>query len=41
MLTQTLRNLGHDGRVSKTVTAQVPVRVDYELTSLRRTCCPS
>ena len=34
MLTQTLRTLERDGLVSRTVTASVPVRVDYELTSL-------
>ena len=34
MLTLTLRNLERDGLVSRTVTASVPVRVDYELTPL-------
>lgn len=34
MLTQTLRSLERDGLVSRTVTAAVPVRVDYELTAL-------
>lgn len=34
MLTQTLRSLERDGLVSRTVTAAVPVRVDYELTPL-------
>ena len=34
MLTQTLRGLERDGLVSRTVHATVPVRVDYELTSL-------
>ncbi|MFI8102156.1 winged helix-turn-helix transcriptional regulator [Streptomyces sp. NPDC086023] len=34
MLTQTLRSLERDGLVSRTVTASVPVRVDYELTPL-------
>ena len=34
MLTQTLRTLERDGLVSRTVTASVPVRVDYELTAL-------
>jgi len=34
MLTQTLRCLERDGLVSRTVTASVPVRVDYELTTL-------
>jgi DNA-binding HxlR family transcriptional regulator len=34
MLTQTLRSLERDGIVSRTVTPEVPVRVDYELTEL-------
>jgi DNA-binding HxlR family transcriptional regulator len=34
MLTQTLRTLERDGLVSRSVTASVPVRVDYELTAL-------
>src|SRR5215210_2756523 len=34
MLTQTLRTLERDGLVTRKVTASVPVRVDYELTSL-------
>ena len=34
MLTQTLRSLERDGVLSRTVTPSVPVRVDYELTSL-------
>ena len=34
MLTQTLRELERDGLLTRTVTATVPVRVDYELTSL-------
>jgi DNA-binding HxlR family transcriptional regulator len=34
MLTQTLRNLERDGLVTRTVTPTVPVRTDYELTSL-------
>jgi DNA-binding HxlR family transcriptional regulator len=34
MLTQTLRSLERDGMVTRTVTAGVPVRVDYELTPL-------
>src|SRR5690348_3135403 len=34
MLTQTLRQLERDGLISRRVTAQVPVRVDYELTPL-------
>lgn len=36
MLTQTLRALEQDGLVSRTVTAAVPVRVDYELTAAGR-----
>ena len=34
MLTQTLRSMERDGVVTRTVTASVPVRVDYELTEL-------
>jgi DNA-binding HxlR family transcriptional regulator len=40
MLTQTLRTLERDGLVSRTVTAAVPVRVDYDLTPLGRTLLP-
>lgn len=36
MLTQTLRGLERDGLVSRTVTAQIPPRVDYELTQAGR-----
>lgn len=36
MLTSTLRSLERDGLVSRLVTASVPVRTDYELTSLGR-----
>lgn len=36
MLTQTLRVLERDGLVDRTVTAAVPVRVDYALTPLGR-----
>lgn len=32
MLTQTLRGLERDGLVTRTVMAQIPPRVDYELT---------
>jgi DNA-binding HxlR family transcriptional regulator len=34
MLTQTLRMLERDGMVNRTVTPTVPIRVDYELTTL-------
>ncbi|GAA1407377.1 putative transcriptional regulator [Glutamicibacter uratoxydans] len=34
VLTSTLRTLERDGLVLRTVTAQVPVRVDYELSEL-------
>ncbi|WP_229068406.1 helix-turn-helix domain-containing protein [Actinoplanes sp. DH11] len=40
MLTQTLRTLERDGLVTRTVTAAVPVRVDYELTPLGRDLVP-
>lgn len=40
MLTQTLRTLERDGLVTRTVTPTVPVRVDYELTSLGRNLRP-
>ena len=41
MLTQTLRTLERDGLVSRTVTAGVPVRVDYQLTSLGESLIPT
>lgn len=37
MLTQTLRGLEQDGLVRRTVTASVPVRVDYEMTEAGHT----
>lgn len=40
MLTQTLRTLERDGLLTRHVTPSVPVRVDYELTSLGRTLLP-
>jgi DNA-binding HxlR family transcriptional regulator len=40
MLTQTLRTLERDGLVTRTVTASVPVRVDYELTGLGQSLLP-
>ena len=36
VLTSTLRTLERDGLLLRTVTAQVPVRVDYELSDLGR-----
>ncbi|MGW4249650.1 winged helix-turn-helix transcriptional regulator [Nocardia sp. NPDC004722] len=40
MLTQTLRAMERDGLITRTVTASVPVRVDYELTALGRSLLP-
>jgi DNA-binding HxlR family transcriptional regulator len=40
MLTQTLRKLERDGLIDRTVSASVPPRVDYELTSLGRSLLP-
>lgn len=37
MLTETLRQLERDGLVCRTVYAEQPVRVDYQLTALGRT----
>lgn len=41
MLTQTLRTLERDGLVTRTVTASVPVRVDYQLTPLGESLMPA
>ena len=40
MLTQTLRTLERDGLVTRTITASVPVRVDYALTPLGQSLLP-
>ena len=40
MLTQTLRKLEREGLVERTVTASVPVRVDYGLTELGHSLLP-
>jgi DNA-binding HxlR family transcriptional regulator len=40
MLTQTLRALERDGLVTRTVTADVPVRVDYALTPIGKELLP-
>ncbi|MEX5634017.1 winged helix-turn-helix transcriptional regulator [Parafrankia sp. FMc2] len=39
MLTQTLRYLEQDGLVSRSVFAQIPPRVEYQLTPLGLTLC--
>lgn len=40
VLTQVLRTMERDGLVTRTVTAQVPVRVDYELSPLGEDLAP-
>lgn len=40
MLTQTLRTLERDGLLTRTITPSVPVRVDYQLTTLGQTVLP-
>jgi DNA-binding HxlR family transcriptional regulator len=40
MLTQTLRRLERDGLLSRTVTSDVPARVDYALTPLGKSLVP-
>jgi DNA-binding HxlR family transcriptional regulator len=39
MLTQTLRDLERDGLVKRTMFAEIPPRVEYQLTALGKTLC--
>lgn len=41
MLSLTLRNLERDGLVSREIFAEVPPRVEYQLTSMGRTLLPA
>jgi DNA-binding HxlR family transcriptional regulator len=40
MLTQTLRNLEHDGLITRHLYDEMPLRVEYELTALGKTLLP-
>ncbi len=40
MLTQRLRQLERDGLVSRTMHAEIPPRVEYEITDLGRSLAP-